>query len=442
MGVAAQHPYGIGDADRGQQLRGLRAGLPAGQVHVHPQRLHDLGADGAHRVQRGHRVLEDGAEPRPEHRAHLGGGVGGQVVARQVHVPAPDRRAGQQAQNGTDQHRLARSRLPDDGQRPAALQGERHPVHGLDQAARRDEVGAQLLHLEQDVADGMRGGGQRGGGLAYRFETALPDVRQRPQPVAHQVERQHGQEHGDRGRQHHVGRGLHERAALVDQPAPGRGGRLDGQAQEGQAALGDDDHGHADERVRRRRHRHVRHDLPPQDAPVAGAQHAGGQHELALGEGERGAPDEPDPRGDAEHTQHDQHVTQVGTGEGDHGQREHQRGERLRHVVDRHDDRVRGLAAVAGQDAERGADSQAEQDGADADTEGDAGAVHDPAEHVAAETVGAERVRGAGTRLGRPGERLVITGERQQVGQERGQQDQPDPADRQPEAEPRPPTHA
>ena len=59
---------------------------------------------------------------------------------------------------------LPHPELADDGQRLAALERKRHPVHGLHEATARVKVGAQILNFEHAVTGGLRRRGLVGGG--------------------------------------------------------------------------------------------------------------------------------------------------------------------------------------------------------------------------------------------------------------------------------------
>jgi len=57
--VVVEPPVGTRDADGSEQLEGARLRLPLGHVAVQLNRLDELPSDRMHRIQRGHRVLED-----------------------------------------------------------------------------------------------------------------------------------------------------------------------------------------------------------------------------------------------------------------------------------------------------------------------------------------------------------------------------------------------
>ena len=88
--ILVEAALGVGDAHHLQELgRALARG-----GHVHPQvdqqRLHDLEADGEHRVERRHRLLEDHRDVAPANLAHLVVGELQQVAALEEDAAADD----------------------------------------------------------------------------------------------------------------------------------------------------------------------------------------------------------------------------------------------------------------------------------------------------------------------------------------------------------------
>ena len=134
--IRLQPPPGLGQAHLEQQLLGAHHGLLRLQAEVLDERLADLVADGEHRVQRRHRVLEDARDVAPAQRLQLGERGGEQVAAHERDVPMPLGVVGQQVEDRHRRHALARARL----------------------AHQRD--GAVLGHVEADAhvvaADGLR----------------------------------------------------------------------------------------------------------------------------------------------------------------------------------------------------------------------------------------------------------------------------------------------
>ena len=155
-GVAVDRGLGVRDLDLGQQLEHAGAALGGGHVEVDLQRLADLEADAVDRRQRAHRLLEDhrdlaaadvadGAAARVE-AGEVGGGAVGAVEADLAGGDAAGAVDDLQDRAGGD--RLARARLADDAEGPAAVQGEGDAVDGGDEAGAGRELGAQAGDLE------------------------------------------------------------------------------------------------------------------------------------------------------------------------------------------------------------------------------------------------------------------------------------------------------
>jgi len=134
---------------RGGALRQRAAVKPV----VHPRRLADLHADGEHRVQRAHRVLQDHGDLAAPDVLHLVLALREEIVAVEQHLAAEDARRGPgyQPDQGKARHALARARLAHEAERLALADAERHAVHGLDGAPPRDDVRPQLAHVDHDA---------------------------------------------------------------------------------------------------------------------------------------------------------------------------------------------------------------------------------------------------------------------------------------------------
>ena len=88
MGILPQPLFRRGNADRRQKL----GAAPRRRRRVHAemrlQRLDDLGADGEHGIERGHRVLEDHGELGPAQLAQFLRRQAGKVAAGEHHAAA------------------------------------------------------------------------------------------------------------------------------------------------------------------------------------------------------------------------------------------------------------------------------------------------------------------------------------------------------------------
>ena len=129
MGVLREPAFGVRDADQREQFDGTFVGLFFGHAHVNEQRLLDLQPDGQHRVQGGHRLLEDHGDVTAANLAHLLVVEFEQGATVEFHraVQNPRRVGRQQAHDGQRRDRLARPRLAHDGDH---LTG----AHGIAQA--------------------------------------------------------------------------------------------------------------------------------------------------------------------------------------------------------------------------------------------------------------------------------------------------------------------
>ena len=117
---------------------------------VERQRLGDLAADGQHRVERGHRLLEDHRDLVAADPAHLGPAQPEQVAALEADRAAREA-AGRDRDQAQDRERgdaLAAAALADHAQGLAAPQLERDAVDRLDHAVAGQEVGPEILDLE------------------------------------------------------------------------------------------------------------------------------------------------------------------------------------------------------------------------------------------------------------------------------------------------------
>ena len=184
----------VGDVDVVQALHGDVEGLALAHPLVEHDRLHQLVADGEHRVERGHRVLEDHGDLSAPDVAHLllGEARAGRTSWNRI-WPVTTSPAGpfDQPHHREGAHRLAAPRLPHHPELLALVDGEGHPVDGAHDALVSGEVGAQVLDLEE--------------GFSHRRLLPLDRlgrIQGIPQAVAEKVHRQHGDDQRRR-REHH-----------------------------------------------------------------------------------------------------------------------------------------------------------------------------------------------------------------------------------------------
>ena len=120
-------------------------------VEVAPQRLRDLRSDLERRVQRRHRVLEDHRHLAAAHVLELAVAELRQVAPVEHDRAVDDlrRRLGDEAHDRESRDRLAAAGLADDAERPPLLHVEGDAVDRLDDPLTREEVGLEVVDLEQ-----------------------------------------------------------------------------------------------------------------------------------------------------------------------------------------------------------------------------------------------------------------------------------------------------
>ncbi len=192
--------------------------------------LDQLAADRIERIEAGQRVLEDGADPRAAHLAHL-------LVGQLVDAPSfePDLAGGdaarrlEQADDGIAGQRLAGARFAHHAQDLAGRDVERHVVDREQRAAPRREFDAQVLDLEQRRIVGGRGHQRSFGLRASRSQS--PSRFTASTRAASVIAGKHGDPPFAR---------LQQLVAETDQRAERRLRRRQADAQKRQRRLGDD----------------------------------------------------------------------------------------------------------------------------------------------------------------------------------------------------------
>ena len=121
------------------------------------QDLGNLIADGQHRVERCHRLLEDHGDRIASDLAHLRFGQLEQIAPFEDDPPGDrsSRRRRNQAQDRERRDALPAARFAHDRQRLAARDRERYTVDGAHHAVAGEEIGLQLLDLEQRRRRGL-----------------------------------------------------------------------------------------------------------------------------------------------------------------------------------------------------------------------------------------------------------------------------------------------
>ena len=193
--IGAQPALRVRYADEREEFDGASGrggGVPA-KMDAHG--LAQLAPDGQHGVERGHRLLKDHADLVAANAPHRLLVVGEEILPHKADGAAHDAtgRAGDEAHNGEGRDALAAPALPDERERLALAQIERHAVHRLDDACGREEARAEIVDFEKDAHDGeslperRAARGEGGGGYAptsegIQINAAGMGIRQAAQP--------------------------------------------------------------------------------------------------------------------------------------------------------------------------------------------------------------------------------------------------------------------
>ena len=151
--VLLQAAVRLVDADQLQQLPSAGPGFLLGLFGVQQDDLDDLVADGVHRVQARHGVLEDDGDLVAANFAELLLGHFVDLVAVEPHRAADQTSGvGGQAHDGVGRDRLAGAGLADDAQHVALVHAEGHAVQRLDLARGGEEGQAFVLDFKNFFA--------------------------------------------------------------------------------------------------------------------------------------------------------------------------------------------------------------------------------------------------------------------------------------------------
>ena len=226
--IFAHPPRRRRDADQGQHLDRPRSSACARvEALVQPQRLADLAADGQHRVQAGHRLLEDHADVVAAQLAHLGfrqlaAGRGPGSGSRRRSGPAAPGSAAGSTSTVTD---LPQPLSPTMARVSPASMWKERPSTARTTPSGRAEMRLQVLDLEQGAIGHSR--------FAMRGSSASRSPSPSRFTASTVIDR------NTAGKKHDVGLHLPERPALGHDVAPGRDDRRRAGADEGQDRLGD-----------------------------------------------------------------------------------------------------------------------------------------------------------------------------------------------------------
>ncbi len=147
--VLVQTPLGRGNVDLAQLVERDLAGIATADAAVRLEAFDHLLADGQHRVERHHRVLEDHRDLVATHLLQLPRFHGGQLAAVETDAAAGDvARLGDQVENRECGHRLAGTGFADDPQAFTAIQREADTTQRLDFALAQGEAHIEIGNFE------------------------------------------------------------------------------------------------------------------------------------------------------------------------------------------------------------------------------------------------------------------------------------------------------
>ena len=140
-GYAPARRFASGMPTRLHQLERALPRAAAAVAEPDERPFGDLLADAHHRVERGHRLLEDHRDLAAPNLAEPAGGGRREIGALEQDLPAHEARGtGQQPDQRAERHRLARARLSDHAERLAAADRERRAVDCAQDPARELEL--------------------------------------------------------------------------------------------------------------------------------------------------------------------------------------------------------------------------------------------------------------------------------------------------------------
>src|SRR5580692_11177394 len=140
-----------------------------------------------------------------------------------------------------------------------------------------------------------------------------------PEPVTDEVEAEHGEHDGERGKQDEM-RGVEQvGAAVVEHRSPACRGRRDAEPEETHGGFGEDGSGHADGGLHNYGLNNIRENVADNNSQIGGAEGTGGFDEFAFASGENLSANHArvtDPSAEGER---EDEVEDAGAAEGDEG---------------------------------------------------------------------------------------------------------------------------
>ena len=151
--IGAHRALRAGDPHALQQRDRALAGAFLREPPMRRHRLDELAQDAQHRVERGHRVLEDHRDLGAAHLAHGALRQLREIAPAEADAAADDARGlFEQAHHGFRRHALARTGFAHDPERLAAREPEAHAIDGAHRAGIAEEPGAEVLHLQDGIS--------------------------------------------------------------------------------------------------------------------------------------------------------------------------------------------------------------------------------------------------------------------------------------------------
>jgi hypothetical protein len=139
-----------GNPDHTERVARTRHRLPEARLLVREHRLHHLGSDAEHRVQRHHRILKDHRDLAAAQLPHLVRGQADKIPALEQDAPTnhPPRRI-DETEDREAGDRFSRSGFADEPEDFATSDFEADAIDGPDDALRCEEVRLQVLDTER-----------------------------------------------------------------------------------------------------------------------------------------------------------------------------------------------------------------------------------------------------------------------------------------------------
>ena len=351
----------------------------AREVEMPLHRLGQLRADRQRRVERRHRVLEDHRDLPAAHVLELALGQMHEVAALERDRAARDARGlREQAHDRERRHRLAAAGLADDAERLALLDGEADAVDGVHVAAARLEVRAEVVDFEDRHLRSALGA------RVERVAQAVGDEER-----AQDEPRDRDARDDDDVRVREV-----LGVAVLRERAPRRVRRVDAEAEEREERLAEHDAGQLEEDEDDHEAERVRQQMPEENAMPARADRARRAHVVVLLERDDLAAHDARRREPGRDGQRDDHRPEVdGAEDRERDDRERQVRQAVEGVEDAHQPVVEPAADEARDRAVEDADHHDRDGGGEADPDRDPAAERRAQEQVAAELIGAERMR-------------------------------------------------